>query len=330
MKAFSGAGTPADLMIDLSVVSTMYGSEASIREFCGRVTAAAAQVTSRYEIVLVNDGSPDRSCAIAHDLAASDPHVRVVDLSRNFGHHKAMMTGLAYAHGQRVFLIDSDLEEDPALLLAFWKQLDALDGVDVVYGYQTQRRGAWFERWTGALFWQLFTTATRLKVARNLSTVRLMTRRYVDALIRYQESEFFFAGIAETVGFRQVPLAITKLHRSQTTYSIVKKVALAIDAITSFSAVPLIFIFLFGILVASLAFGFAIFVFLRKSFSSAPIALGWSSQIFSIWLLGGLIISFLGVIGIYLAKIYSEVKRRPFSVVRDVRPAERVQPVDRD
>lgn len=131
-----------------------------------------------YEIVLVNDGSPDNSLDLAVKLTEEDEHIVVVDLSRNFGHHKAMMTGLAHAKGERVFLIDSDLEEEPECLINFADQM-LTEPCDVVYGTQEQRKGNWFERWSGQWFYLFFKALTGLALPENVVTARLMTRRYV-------------------------------------------------------------------------------------------------------------------------------------------------------
>jgi putative glycosyltransferase len=137
----------------LSIVATLYQSAPYIPEFLRRAAASASElVGDDYEIVLVNDGSPDDSLAVAVAATAQDPHLRVVDLSRNFGHHKAMMTGLAHARGELVYLLDSDLEEEPEWLARFAARLRELD-CDVVYGVQVTRKGEWFERWSGQLYY---------------------------------------------------------------------------------------------------------------------------------------------------------------------------------
>ena len=169
----------------LSIVATLYQSAPYIEEFYRRATESARQlVNDDYEIVLVNDGSPDNSLELAIHLSELDPRVVIVDLSRNFGHHKAMMTGLAYAVGDYVFLIDSDLEEEPEWLLGFSKQM-IQEHCDVVYGVQERRKGGIFERWSSQWFWRFFNMLTGMNIPTNLATARLMSRRYVDALLRH-------------------------------------------------------------------------------------------------------------------------------------------------
>lgn len=301
----------------LSVVTTLYQSERTIEEFHRRASMAARQLAGDdYELVFVNDGSPDHSLLAAVALAETDPHLTVVDLSRNFGHHKAIMTGLGYARGERVFLVDSDLEEDPAWLADFDQQMD-LRSCDVVYGVQEARKGGWFERWSGTLFWALINKLSDLSLPSNLVTVRLMSRRYVDALLLHEEREVFLAGLWAITGFDQQSLKVRKKHAGTTTYTLRRKLALLVNSVTSFSNLPLVGVFYLGASVFSLASLYSVYLVINWLFFAQPLV-GWTSVMASIWLLGGMMISAVGVIGIYLSKVFSEAKRRPYSIVRRV------------
>lgn len=301
----------------LSVVATLYQSASSLPRFCERASTVAEAVAGKdYEIVLVNDGSPDRSLEIALDLAQANPRLVIVDLSRNFGHHKAMMTGLAQSRGERVFLLDSDLEEDPEWLIGFDQQM-ALTGCDVVYGVQVRRKGGWMERMSGAAFYRLFNLVTGISLPKDVVTARLMTRRYVEALLRHEEREVFIAGLWHLTGFEQQPHPVRKHHESPTTYSLGRKFSLLVNAITAFSNAPLIAIFHFGLMIC---FGAALYIgylLINWYFFQRPLS-GWTSVMASIWLLGGLIISFLGIIGLYLSRIYTETKKRPYTIIRHI------------
>jgi putative glycosyltransferase len=300
--------------VRLSIVTTLYRSAANVEEFHARAGSAASQLTPDYEIIFVNDGSPDDSLTLACGLIERDERVRVIDLARNFGHHKAMMTGLAHARGDLVFLIDSDLEEDPELLGNFSNTL-RLTEADVVYGVQHERRGGLFERWSGkASFW-LFNLLSDCPIPENLVTVRLMTRRYVSALVAHGEREMIIAGLWALTGFHQVPIRVTKHVRSVTTYTLRRKVSLFANAITSFSARPLEFIFYLGLTIGSLASVAAAYLVVRRLFFGILLP-GWPSLIVSVWLLGGLIVACVGVIGIYLSKIFIETKQRPYTIIR--------------
>lgn len=299
----------------LSVVATLYQSAPYVAEFYRRASAAATQlVGDDYEIVLVNDGSPDNSLDLAIRLAESDDHVVVVDLSRNFGHHKAMMTGLSHATGERVFLIDSDLEEDPEWLTRFSESLES-NKCDVVYGVQEHRKGGFIERWTGLWFYVLFKFFTGLELPENLVTARLMTRRYVDALLRHQERELMIAGIWLITGFVQEAQTVKKHSSSVTTYTFRHKMSILVNSVTSFSNRPLIAIFYTGVSIFMMATIYISYLVGSWYFFAKPLS-GWTSVMASIWLLGGLVISFVGILGIYLSKIFSETKQRPYTIVR--------------
>jgi len=301
----------------LSIVATLYQSAPHIAEFHRRATATAEKlVGGDYEIIFVNDGSPDNSLELAVRLAEVDHHVVVIDLSRNFGHHKAMMTGLAHAEGEHVFLIDSDLEEEPEWLLDFDAQL-VRDACDVVYGVQAQRKGGLFERWSGNLFWKMINGLSGLSLPHNVVTARLMTRRYVDALLRHEEREVFMAGLWFITGFDQRPQVVRKLDTSKSTYTLRRKLSLLVNSVTSFSNLPLVGIFYVGAIIFALAWVYTLYLVISWLFFSTTLA-GWTSVMASIWLLGGLVISFMGVIGIYLSKVFSETKRRPYSIVRNI------------
>jgi putative glycosyltransferase len=303
--------------VKLSIVATLYKSEASVEEFHRRAAAAARQLAGDdYEIVLVNDGSPDRSLDVATSLLRDDPHLVVVDLSRNFGHHKAMMTGLAHSRGERVFLIDSDLEEEPEWLAEFSRPMQE-SACDVVYGVQDRRKGSAFERISGRWFYRIFHALTRLELPENLVTARLMSRRYVDALLLHDEREVFMAGLWLITGFDQRPHTVLKHSTSRSTYTLRRKMSLVVNSITSFSNVPLIGIFYIGLVISLLAGTYIAYLVAHWLFFAHPPS-GWTSVMASIWLLGGFIISFIGVVGIYLSKIYSETKRRPYTIVRRI------------
>jgi len=301
----------------LSIVATLYQSAPYILEFHQRASAAAKQlVGDDYEIVLVNDGSPDRSLDLAVQLTESDSHVVVVDLSRNFGHHKAMMTGLSYAKGERVFLIDSDLEEEPEWLLNFERQMNQ-EQCDVVFGVQKQRKGKWLEQWSGRWFYRIFRALTRIEQPDNIVTARLMTQRYVAALIAHRERELNIGALWITTGFDQSQQIVHKHATSPTSYTFTRKIGHLVNAITSFSSAPLVFTFYVGLLISLSAVLFIAFLIFRFFFISAPPD-GYTSLIASIWLFSGLIIFFIGLQGIYISKVFLEVKQRPYSIIKNL------------
>jgi putative glycosyltransferase len=300
----------------LSIVTSLYYSAPYIAEFHRRASAAATALAGDdYEIVMVNDGSPDNGLDIAVGLSDIDPHVVVVDLSRNFGHHKAIMTGLAAAVGDLVFLIDSDLEEEPEWLLRFERQM-RVEASDMVYGVQATRKGDWFERHTGAIFYRLFRFATGVDQPDNVVTARIMSRRYINALLTHRERELNIIGLWIITGFKQSYQTVKKHASSPTTYSLARKLDNFVNAVTSFSNLPLFFTFYSGLAISASAGLFICYLLFIYLFGSPPS--GYTSIIASIWLFSGFIVLFTGVQAIYIGKIFSEVKQRPYSIVRHI------------
>ena len=297
-----------------SIVSTLYRSAPYLDEFVARCLAL---MQDKDELILVDDGSPDESLALARDHAARDTRIVVVELARNFGHHHAILAGLGQAVGDRVFFVDSDLEEAPELLADFASIMEAGD-VDVVFGVHNHSQGSLLRRTTSRAFWFVFNWASDAKTPLNICNVRLMKRRYVDALLSLREANVFLGGMFHWVGFKQLAVPIERnLRRAQSTYSIAGRVRLAVRSIAAFSTAPLKGMFLLGTIMSTLAFLLALYFAVLKILDP-KIQLGFTSLIISIWFLSGIIIACLGVLGIYLAYVYTETKRRPRVIVKDV------------
>jgi putative glycosyltransferase len=307
--------------VRLSIVTTLYRSAGTIHEFYQRTMAAAEPLGYDIEMIMVNDGSPDASLDLAIALQKADPRVTIIDLSRNFGHHKAVMTGLAYATGDLVFLIDSDLEEEPEELPRFHARF--LEGdCDVIYGVQEKRRGDWFTRWSGNLFFALANLLSDQRVPRNWTMACLMSHNYVRALVRHRDREFLFGHLMELAGFRQVAFPIRKLSRSPTTYSLRMRIEIAIKFLTTTSTRLLYLVLYVGLAIFGLST--VVILFYIGRYLTVGIGVdGFTSLIVSIWFFGGLTTLILGVQGIYVANILSESKRRPYTIVRKVYRVER-------
>jgi putative glycosyltransferase len=298
----------------LSIVTTLFRSAAYVDEFHERATRVAAALTPDYELVFVNDGSPDNAVDRAIAIFQRDTHVRVLDLSRNFGHHKAMMTGLEHARGDLVFLLDVDLEDQPEWLGEFHRAMQAT-GADAVYGVQSRRKGGLFERLSGAIFYKGFNALLEHPIPENAVTARLMTRRYINSLVRHRDREMTMAPLWALTGYRQEPVVVEKKSRGDTSYSLRRRISALVDNVTSFSNRPLVYIFYLGsiiMLFSAVAAG----VLIWKTEHGEVGVPGWPTLIVSIWFLGGITIFCLGVIGVYLSKIFMETKDRPHTIVR--------------
>jgi putative glycosyltransferase len=284
-------------------------------EFYERITKCAQEITHDYELILVNDGSPDNSLELAVALHEKDNRVKVIDLSRNFGHHKAIMTGLSYAQSDYVFLIDSDLEEPSETLKLFWEEIQSSKDLDVVFGVQDKRKGGWFEKISGSIFYGFINLLSEIKIPRNFLTVRLMTARYTENLTRCREREINFSTLTELTGFQQKAVAIEKESGSPSTYSFFRKFSILVNALTSSTIRPLWIIFYLGLGITLISSVFILKLLIDRGVYGVGLE-GWTSVIISIFFFGGLIIFVLGIIGIYLSKIFIESKNRPYTVVR--------------
>lgn len=275
---------------------------------------AVSQLTDNYEIILVDDGSPDNSLQLARSLSKDYP-CRVVELSRNFGHHPAILAGLSEAKGEFIFLIDSDLEEPPELINEFWEHCE---GVDVVFGVHNRSGKSFLNRISGNLFWGLISAASNVRIERNIANVRLMRRKYVQALLSMPDRNVFLGGMFSWPGFKQISVPIVRLERPETSYSIGKRFQLAFVAAVSFSIRPLLYVFFLGISITLLSLFFAVILVVRKIFDPSSLLGGFTSLMISIWFLGGLIMGSIGVLGFYIAHIYDQARERPRFIIKDI------------
>jgi putative glycosyltransferase len=312
----------------MSIVSTMYRSRAFLEQFLiGCLEVLRRIDCNDFEIVLVNDGSPDDSLAYALQRQQDIPQLVVVDLSRNFGHHHAMLAGLRIARGERVFLIDCDLEVAPATL----EQFDARQRetrADMVFGYQEVRKGGWFEQISGGLFWKGFNVLSDIKIPESVLTERVMSRRFVDALLSLGDYNVFLGGMMSWTGFDQIGIPVSKKQRhGQSTYTLMKRLQLMINAVSSFSSKPLIWLFNIGLIMTALSFSYAIFLVLRKVIYGDAL-LGFTSIMAMMAMSLGIMTTGLGLIGIYLGKVFNQVQSRPPYIIRNVHRVTDVLPVD--
>jgi putative glycosyltransferase len=300
----------------LSIVTTLYRSRQYIERFYAEACRVADAVGLTFEIILVNDGSPDDSLDVARAIHDRDRRLKIVDLSRNFGHHRALMTAFACASADLVYVTDVDLEEPMDFLKTCHERFRQGD-CDVVYGYQAERRGTWPARMTGEWFWKVFNFLCNTKLPRNLVTARLMSKRYVASLLEHREHDPYIVGLWVTTGYDQVGLPIDKQDSGFSTYSTLRRVRLAVHSIVSFSSRPLLLSAGIGIVICMLASLYVIYLIGQWVILGNPIE-GWTSLIISVWFLGGINLFFIGLVGLYISKIFAEVKQRPNVIIRQV------------
>jgi glycosyltransferase involved in cell wall biosynthesis len=296
----------------ISVVAPAYNEQEVLGEFYRRVTEVMRGIGADYEIVLVNDGSRDNTLALMHALRAGDPHVSVVDLSRNFGKEIALSAGLDYTKGEVVIVLDSDLQDPPELIpqmLEIWRE-----GYDVVYGTRTVRDGeSWFKKTTASYFYRLIKQVSRVDIPKDTGDFRLMSRRAVQALGKLREEHRFMKGLFAWVGF---PFLYRRDPRAagETKWNYWKLWNFAIEGITSFTVAPLKMSTYLGLLVAVLAMVYAVFVIWKAMVYGDPVR-GYPSLMAVILFLGGVQLISVGLLGEYVGRIFNEVKRRPLYLV---------------
>jgi dolichol-phosphate mannosyltransferase len=310
---------PADATL-LSVVTPVYQEEEGIREFHRRLTDVLAALPPgiRYEVVYVNDGSTDRSLELLRGIATTDERVRVVSLSRNFGHQRAITAGVDFATGSAVVIIDSDLQDPPEVILEMverWRK-----GFKVVYGVRTSRAGETrFKLWTSKLFYSIVDRMSEVPLPRQAGDFRLLDRAVVDVLADMPERNRYVRGMVAWVGFAQCGVEYERDARyaGTTNYTLVKMVHLAFDGITSFSDRPLRFAVKCGALVTALSFAFALWVIAASIVDPSGGIRGWPSLIAAVLFLGGIQLLSIGVLGEYVGRTYRETKGRPHYVVEE-------------
>jgi glycosyltransferase involved in cell wall biosynthesis len=296
-----------------SVVAPVYNEDATIEEFYARVCAALE--TLPFELVLVDDGSTDGTPMKLEALAANDPRVRVVYLSRNFGHQTALTAGLDHARGDAVVMLDADLQDPPEIITTMLDHWRA--GCDVVYAVREQRDGeSRFKLSTARWFYRLFDKLAQVELQQNSGDFRLLDRRPLDALLSMRERNRFLRGMTVWVGYTQaaVPYHRDSRYAGETKYTLPRMLRFSLDAISSFSHRPLQLATLLGFLISTLAFiAIPVVVVLRILGSYLP---GFSAVTILILLLGGIELIAIGIIGEYVGRIYDEVKGRPLYLVR--------------
>jgi polyisoprenyl-phosphate glycosyltransferase len=302
----------------VSVVVPCFNEAEGIHETHRRLSRMLVDLDEfDYEIVYVDDGSRDSTPALLRDLQAGDPRVRVVYLSRNFGHQFAVTAGLAHTAGDAVVIMDADLQDPPEVvpeMLERWRQ-----GYEVVYGVRTDREGETrFKLLTARLFYRLIRRLSDTEIPLDTGDFRLLDRRVVQAIVAMPERDRFVRGMVSWVGFRQIGVPYRRAARfaGTTKYPLAKMVRFAVDGLLSFSIKPLRLSTYLGFVSAGLALA-AILYALGKRLFSADWVTGWTALIIAILFLGGVQLISLGIIGEYIGRLYGEAKRRPLFLVRE-------------
>ena len=302
----------------LSVVVPCFDEEAVVRETHRRLTAVLGEAPDLdFELVYVDDGSRDTTLDVLRALQADDARVRVIALSRNFGHQIAVSAGLAESNGDAVAVIDADLQDPPEVLLQMLQRWR--DGVDVAYGVRSAREGETvFKRWTASAFYRLLSRLADVSIPLDAGDFRLMDRKVVDAFLAMPERDRFVRGMVAWTGFRQEPVRYRRAARAagETKYPLRKMLRLAADSVFSFSLLPLRLAVWLGVFAAALALLGVAYGFAVRLITNTWVP-GWAALFVTILFLGGVQLMLIGVLGEYVGRIYGEVKRRPLYFVKE-------------
>jgi polyisoprenyl-phosphate glycosyltransferase len=304
--------------VHISVVVPLYRCSECIPELHRRLTESLSKLTSDFEIILVNDASPDSDWEIVCGLADEDKRVKGVNLARNFGQHFAITAGLDVADGDWVVVMDGDLQDRPEEIETLYRK--AQEGDDIVFGMMDERQDRFLKKLASRAFGVVYNFLSEVKIRPAISNFSISSRQVIENYRRVRERSRSFALIIIWLGFKigYATVQHSARHAGTTTYTLRKSVNFAIDSLTSQSSRPLRLSMVFGFGISALSALFGIYLIARQLIIGIPV-LGWASVMVSIYFIGGLLFANLGVIGIYLGKVFDEAKGRPLYIVRETR-----------
>jgi len=303
--------------MELSVVTSLYKSETYIAVFLNRIIEIIKKLNIKeYEIIIIDDGCPNQSGQIVKNFVDENKNIKLFELSKNYGQHKAQMEGLKLSKGDLVYLTCSDLEEDPEILEKLWNYLKTRQDVAVVIGKIDNIPRSLISNFFANIFYIIFNFLSDLEISRYETLSRLMRRKYVDAIKEYQETNIFITAVFKDVGFVQHKLPVNKIYKGHSGYTFLKKITLSINAILQFSSKPLVYIFYLGVFITFLTVLISIWFLIQKFFTSNVLT-GFTSIILAIFFVGGVITTSIGVVSIYLSQMFTELKKRPRCIIKN-------------
>ncbi|OLN32847.1 glycosyltransferase family 2 protein [Desulfosporosinus metallidurans] len=303
--------------IRYSIVIPVYNEEVVLCQTYQRLKQVMDTTRESYELIFVNDGSSDHTLEMIKSIRAQDEDVKLISFSRNFGHQIAITAGMDYASGAAVVVIDADLQDPPELILkmiAKWKE-----GYNVVYAKRTKRKGeTWFKKLTARLFYRILSASTDLNIPTDTGDFRLLDRRVCEELKRLPEKNRYVRGLVSWVGFKQTAVEYERDERlaGESKYPLKKMIKLSLDGITSFSYKPIKLATYAGAIIISSGITYLVVLLLLKIFSKSAIA-GWNLVLAMQFVLSGVLLTMMGVIGEYIGRIYDETRNRPLYIVSE-------------
>ncbi|OHD96867.1 MAG: glycosyltransferase [Sulfurimonas sp. RIFCSPHIGHO2_12_FULL_36_9] len=303
--------------MEISVISPVYGCRESIGELYEKVTATLQKICSSYEIIFVNDNCPQNSWEVISAIAKNDKNVKAIKLSRNFGQHYAITAGIDHCSGKYAIVMDCDLQDKPEEMEKLYKK--ALEGYDVVHGRRVERQDSFFKSFTSKLFYKTLEYFTDTEHDYTIGNFGIYSRKVIDAVKELKEKSRDFLLLVKIVGFKKTEIAVEHSERvyGKSSYNFSKMLDLAIDSIVSHSNKPLRLIVQFGLMVSMLSFFVAVGLVVAH-FTYGFSVEGWTSLMVSMFFLFGILFGILGIIGLYIGKIFDQVKNRPLYIIDEM------------
>lgn len=300
--------------IKISIVSPVYRAEKMVQMLVERIVHSVTTITEDYEIILVNDASPDASWQMIEQECANDKRVKGINLSRNFGQHYAITAGLSYAQGEWVVVMDCDLQDRPEEIPALYQK--AMEGYDSVFAQRVHREDKWHKRLSSKVFYAIFGYLTDTKQDASVANFGIYHRNVVKAILQMGDRFRYFPTMVQWVGFKKGYLPVDHNERleGKSSYNWSRLMRLALDTIIAFSDKPMRLMVKFGSLVTLVSLIIGLVYFVKFLVGDIEVA-GFTTLIISLWIIAGIIISLLGIVGLYVGKMFDTVKQRPTFIV---------------
>ena len=300
----------------ISVVTPVYGSQLDLKTLYTRLVDSISKITNKFELIMINDASPDDAWDVIQNLAKNDERVCGINLSRNFGQHQAIAAGLEYVKGDWCVVMDCDLQDRPEEIEKLYKK--TLEGYDIVVGKRMNRKDSFFKRITSKLFYIVFNYLTKKKLDNKVANFGIYSKNVIDAIKSFKEKDRSFGLLAIWVGFKRAEIEIKHGDRGVggSGYNFRKRMDMAVNHILSHSDRPLKLSIKLGLMISFLSLFYAVFLICRVLLLGTNVA-GWASVMVSLFFLSGLMMMIMGMVGLYVGKIYEEVKKRPLYIISD-------------
>ena len=305
--------------IDYSIILPVYNEKSVLNSMYDELSKNMIDITDSYEIIFVNDSSSDLSLEVLKDLNRKDKHVKIVNMSRRFGHQVSLLAGINLAKGKAVIMMDSDLQHPPEII---WKLIEKWkEGYDIVYTIRKDTENiGYFDKISSLLFYKISNILTETKLPYGAADFRLIDSKVACALRNIKEKHVFMRGLVSWIGFRQIGIEYIAKPRAagESKYGLKKRLKFASDGITSFSSVPLKISLYIGFIVAFGSFTYGMIILYLKIFTNTIIDTGWTSLMLTILFIGGIQLMGLGIIGEYISLIYDETRSRPLYLIKEL------------